>query len=138
MAYNTRGCKVDYKTLSDPWPKDVTTRRRRKADDELYPIEIIERDPEDATRMKIHYIGYSSSYDEWRNCGEIVDLTDQLPSLTGSSLGFSLYEQLASKVKKSLKSPRMSSPEVRIDIDFDQELYNRDMKKLGQLKEKKR
>ena len=95
MAYNTRGCKVDYKTLRDHWPKDVTTCRRRKADDELYPIEIIERDPEDATRMKIHYTGYSSSYDEWRNCGEIVDLTDQLPSLTGSSLGFSLYEQLA-------------------------------------------
>lgn len=27
---------------------------------------------------------------------------------------------------------------MRIDIDFDQELYNRDMKKMGQLKEKKR
>lgn len=68
-----------------------------------------------------------------------MDLThssDELPSLM-CDLKFSLYERLASKIKNSLKSSRKSSPEVRIDMDFDRYLYNRDMKSLGQLKEKK-
>ena len=128
---------MDYKRLSNPpWPMDVWQKAEK---DKLYPIEIIERDPNDTSRIKIHYIGYSTDYDEWRSCSEIVDLahpSDQLPTLT-SSPGFSLYDRLASRIKNSLKSPRKSSPEVRIDIDFDCELFNRDMKRLGQPKEKK-
>jgi hypothetical protein len=142
-VYNTRGRKVDYKQLNDPpWPKEAANRRQKPASerkDKLYPVEIVERDSNDASRVKIRYIGYSTGYDEWRNRSEIVDLTrpsDQLPTLT-SSLGFSLYDRLASKIKNSLRSPRKSSPEVRIDMDFDYEIYNRDMKSLGQLKEMK-
>ena len=137
-VYNTRGRKVDYKQLNDPpWPKEVA-KRRQKPKDKLYPVEVVERDPNDANRVMIRYIGYSTIYDEWRNCSEIIDLTrpDQLPTLT-SSLGFSLYDRLASKIKNSLRSSRKSNPVVRIDMDFDYEIYNRDMKTLGQLKEMK-
>ena len=99
---------MDYKQLNDPpWPKEVTNRRQKPASerkDKLYPVEIVERDPNNASRVKIRYIGYSTGYDEWRNHSEIVDLTrpsDQLPTLT-SSLGFSLYDRLALSLSLSL------------------------------------
>ena len=63
---------MDYKWLSNPpWPKDV---RQKAEKDKLYPIEIVERDPNDTSRVKIQYIGYSTNYDEWCSCSEIVDL----------------------------------------------------------------
>ena len=65
MSYNTRGKVVDYKEL-------VTLKLpRSRADDRcndstLYPVEVIEEDSV-AGRVKIHYVGYSARYDEWRD-----------------------------------------------------------------------
>ena len=66
-VYSTQGCNVDYRQLNDPpWPKEVANGRQ-KPKDKLYPIEIVKRDPNDASRVKIRYIGYSIVYDEWCN-----------------------------------------------------------------------
>ena len=75
----------------------------------------MERDT-NAERVKIHYCGYSSSDDEWRDLGDIVDLTPPQPLLTSS---FSLHQELVLKIKRSLQNVKKSSPEVRIEMDFD-------------------
>ena len=69
-----------------------------------------------------------------RDADDIVDLTQ--PRFLTTVPGFSLYGQLASKIKNSLKSSRKSSPEVRIDIEFDKDLFDREMRRLGKFKQK--
>ena len=126
-SYNARGRKVNYKLLSNPWPQ--LPRVRQKVEDKLYPVEITERT---LNRVKIHYIGYGSEDDEWRDADDIVNLNQ--PRFLTSFPGFSLYGQLASKITNSLKKSRKSSPEVRIDIEFDKDLFDRDMRRLGRFK----
>ena len=129
-SYTTRGRKVNYKLLSNPWPQ-IPRLRRQKVEDKLYPVEVTERA---LNRVKIHYIGYGSDDDEWRDADDIVDLTQ--PRFLTTVPGFSLYGQLASKIKNSLKSSRKSNPEVRIDIEFDKDLFDREMRRLGKFKQK--
>ena len=90
-VYSTQGCNVDYRQLNDPpWPKEVANGRQ-KPKDKLYPIEIVKRDPNDASRVKIRYIGYSIVYDEWCNRSDCKSDSSFWPAPTlTSSLGFSL------------------------------------------------
>lgn len=56
MAYNTRRRKIDYKQLSNPWPKDIAAcRQKKQVKDKLYPIEILERDP-NSSRVKLRIL----------------------------------------------------------------------------------
>lgn len=129
--YNTRGKRVNYKQLSEGTP---LPRSKRAKKDELFPVEIVERDATSG-RVKIHYCGYSSEDDEWRDPGDIVDLTTPTPILTNS---FSLHQELALKIKRSLVNTRKSSPEVRIEMDFDKVLYDNGLKVHGQVKKVQR
>ena len=43
--------------------------RQKSRDDDLYAIEVIE---EDAGRVKVHYVGYEESKDEWLDKDEIA------------------------------------------------------------------
>ena len=70
-----RGNKVNYRKLiqcripQDRWAKS-------KGADQLYPIEIISSDSEEqrnGDRVKVHYIGFSDHYDEWKDIEEIED-----------------------------------------------------------------
>ena len=62
--------RKDYKQLSD-----FQLPRLRAAKDKLklYELEIVEEDVL-TQRVKVHYIGYGSEDDEWRDKDEIVDL----------------------------------------------------------------
>ena len=40
-----------------------------KVQEHLYPVEIVE---EDSLRYKVHYVGYSRSFDEWKSKEEII------------------------------------------------------------------
>ena len=58
--------------------RDVQVPRGRRtlqkpAKDELYPIEIVERDDEQG-KVKVHYLGYRECYDEWISLEEMVPL----------------------------------------------------------------
>ena len=134
MSYNTRGKVVDYKEL-------VTVKLpRSRADDRcndstLYPVEVIEEDSV-AGRVKIHYVGYSARYDEWRDNNDIVDTSGEIPRpLLGTN--FSLFQELACKIKLALKSSRKASPEAKIELPFDQTMFE-EMKGKGTLKKKHR
>ena len=61
-GYNTRKRKVDYKKLSRV--EGLPSEKRKRNSDELHRIEVMECDQVNG-RVKIHYIGYSASEDEW-------------------------------------------------------------------------
>ena len=139
--------KVDYSQLADiKLPQEKKVRTKEAANDELYPIEIVERDAESNGRFKIHYVGYSSKFDEWRDDSEIVSfdsatsqgsMDTERPSRDGYSTAtvidtvvtpFSLYNELSIKVKCALSSRRKENPSTRIDMPFDKLLFDGGLK----------
>ena len=85
--------------------------------------------------MKIHYIGYGSSDDEWKEEGELVDICEPTYLLSDT---FSLHQELALAIKSRLQSTRRGSPEVKIVMDFDKTVYESGLKVLGTLKKRER
>ena len=85
--------------------------------------------------MKIHYIGYGSSDDEWKEEEELVDLSE--PTYLLSNI-FSLHQELALAIKSRLQCSRRRSPEVKIVMDFDKTVYVSGLKVLGTLKKRER
>jgi len=63
---STMDLEKDYKELGDG--VKLPRERPKRVEEKLYPVEIIERNEE---RVKVHYIGYNSSYDEWKEDGEL-------------------------------------------------------------------
>ena len=63
-SYNLRRKeKISYRELAD-----VRLPRPKRVEDKLYPIQVLERQD---GRVKIHYVGYNSRCDEWRNDSDI-------------------------------------------------------------------
>lgn len=52
-------------------------RSRAKKDDTLYELEIVEEDHYNA-KVKVHYTGYGSEDDEWRDKDDIVQFKPQI------------------------------------------------------------
>lgn len=71
--------------------------------------------------MKVHYIGFSQEFDEWREPSDIVPLELDESSDPDSPvlLPFSLYFELGNTIKKALNSGRKESPHIRIEMAFD-------------------
>ena len=73
MAYNLR-------TQATKNYKDTCTLRMPRAErvehdpDKLYAVEVLEKDE---NRVKIHYVGYSTVHDEWRDVEDIVPPSDE-------------------------------------------------------------
>ena len=107
------------------------TRRRvsQRPSNQIYAVEIVE---EDQYKVKIHYSGYSSSYDEWIRRSEII----YRPS-KGSSPdeNLSLISALACTIKQKLvPSRKHKDPAVRIQMPFDScsfQLLQRKGKNVG-------
>lgn len=93
---------MDYKASSDiVLPVAKRSHQSRQIESELYPVEVLERD-EEAKRVKVHYTGYGSSDDEWKDKGDIVDFTQEheecdLEPQYLITPTFNLYQQLARK-----------------------------------------
>ena len=93
--------------------------KKRKADDNLYPVEVIEKV---GSRVKIHYTGYGSEYDEWRDEKDIVEPATYKP--------FNFHEELVYQIKLALDSKR-KEPEVRIELPFDKIFFDGGLKSAG-------
>ena len=81
-----------------------------RCDDTLYPVKIICTEATDSANegnVRIHYVGYSASYDEWRPCDDVVNFVS-----SSISEEFCLHNELALRVKSSLVSQRRSNPAV--------------------------
>ena len=136
---------INYK---EPKESDIVTtnfeaskgkvKSKPKLEKGLFPIEVVE---EDASRCKVHYVGYSSVYDEWKEKDEIINLhdgTDSDPEDSeppsnecGIMRRFSLYHELGTRIKIALNSNRKESPVVRIDMPFDRVEYDGGLRRLG-------
>jgi hypothetical protein len=112
------GSCPDYKEKKE---SDIPAPYRKKIPcktDVLFPIEVVEEDP---NRYKVHYIGYNSEYDEWKEKDTIVDIGDPDPgdhACCGQE-HIELYFELATRIKTALNSSRKESPTVRINLPFD-------------------
>ena len=101
--------------------EEATVRLIRVRDnpDRLYEIEVLE---EDEHRVKVHYTGYSSRYDEWLRRS---DLVFKPPKQLAHEPDFSLLSVLACSIKKSLVVSRKADSAVRIQLPFDIEVFHR-------------
>ena len=93
--------------------------------------------------MKVHYVGYPETDDEWRSCEELVAegaLGRVLPSFipTGESLedrAALFCDRLSRKIKLSLFSTKRESPEVRIEQEIEADVFNHWFKNIGVVKD---
>ena len=61
---------MDYKELADvKIPKIQRRKQCVRNHESLYPVKIVQRK---GAQVKIHYVGYSSSYDEWCDENDVV------------------------------------------------------------------
>ena len=107
--------RPDYKEPKETDIVAVRTKAKTKPDN-LYPIEVVD---EDLTRFKVHYVGFSSSDDEWKVKEDVVDISEDFGGPERIIQKFSLYKELAARIKSALNSCRKESPVVRIDMPFD-------------------
>ena len=66
--------------------------------------------------VKIHFVGYSSRYNEWRSVSELVDKAVEVDQHEDA---FFFHQELAYRIKSNISCSRKSSPEVRIELLFD-------------------
>ena len=84
----------------------------------LYDIEVIE---EERYKVKVHYIGYSSKYDEWIRKSEIAYKPTPTPT---PQEDLSLLSALACSIKQKLvPSRKIEDPAVRIQLPFDSSTF---------------
>ena len=124
--------RLDYRQLADVRLPRATRRPRKAASSDIFPVTIRERKD---SRVKVHYIGYSSSYDEWKDVSELEILgeTEAEPYSAPSTpfQPFSLYKDLRFKIKLAMSCSRKASPSVRICMSFDILLFNGGLKPSG-------
>ena len=73
MAYNLRSqATKNYKDTSTP--RLPRAERIQHDPDRLYAVEVLEKDEK---RVKVHYVGYSTVHDEWRDVEDIVPPSDE-------------------------------------------------------------
>lgn len=94
-------------------------RRVRVPTKQMYEIELVETEKE---RVKIHYVGFSHKYDEWKLKSEIKH--QQPPVNRGEVPEFSFFTELLGKVKSKLVPSRKEDPSVRLQIPFDKDLFH--------------
>lgn len=113
--------------------------RVQAGSDKLFPVEVVEKEDK---RVKVHYVGFSTEYDEWREESELESVYTSETSPEAASLEdavcdgcsfepFSLHNYLKVKIKQSLSCTRKSSPEVRIVVPFDAITFNGGLRLLG-------
>lgn len=127
MAYELRRrSRKDYKELGDV--KLPRLPRAKPKDDDLYPIEVVERSGQ---RVKVHYIGYSEDTDEWKEAGDIIDLPPT--QREGPYQPFEHHRELAYQIKLALNSGHGRDPSVRLEVPFDKLLFEGGLAQCGKL-----
>ena len=128
MSYELRqGQRKDYKELADTKLPRVKRSSTKHDPDKLYAIEIME---EEDNRVMVHYTGYSTKYDEWRNKEDIVEPTVASPERYKP---LDVHELLAYAIKSSLVSGRDRDPAIRLEVPFDRLIFQGGMKLAGKL-----
>ena len=107
--------------------------RAQKDGSKLYPVEVLEKEGE---RVFVHYAGYSSSYDEWKEVDELEVLPTPQAATPISYTPYDHHNLLAYEIKLALKGSR-KDPCIVIEVPFDILIYNGGPKQLGIFKQKR-
>ena len=83
--------------------------------------------------VKIHYVGFSSDWDEWRYEEELEsqDDSDHCTTSVEPYQPYSIYSCLRVRVKLALNCGRKVSPVVKISMPFDVIQFNGGLKTVG-------
>lgn len=92
-------------------------------------------------RVKIHYVGYSERYDEWRACesedNNLFQRMELLSSPSSSSLDDRMeliHGELYREIKRKLYSGRKDDPSTRVEVRIDQDVFNGGLALVGKAK----
>ena len=140
--------RPDYRKLADlnvPKLRKITGVKREtsnnteKISTQLFRLQVIDENA-DSELVKVHYVGYDSRFDEWRPKSDLIDLNDDtsLNRVEGNELSenledivvfngpvsivakpFSLYEELAYRIKSLFLSTRKGDPVCCTSMTFD-------------------
>ena len=136
--YNLRGVTRNYRQLSSL--NIPRTSRTTQPQDKLYPVEVVERN---GSRVRIHYVGYDNSTDEWRELTDLVSTNSTSRGTNGDNTynsstisntiiqPYNLYNELRVKIKQALVCSRKQSPVVTIDMGFDYLLFKGGLQAAG-------
>ena len=125
--------KSNYRELlSCKMPRMTRTLSKRSTSKKLYPVEVIEST---RNRVRVHYVGYSSQYDEWKDKSEIEVMNLQLGNISQDTKAksdsadiYDLHKELTVKIKRVLSCNRTASPNIKVRMPFDILLFNGGLK----------
>ena len=114
----------------------ISTESRKKKDYNLYDVSVVEIDAR-SKRIKVHYVGWDSKFDEWKNCkdGDFPLVKYQRlklpPPETIHQRSEMFCQTLSCEIKRNLCFGWKDNPEVRIRLKIDEDVYRQTFKKLG-------
>lgn len=127
---------IDYYALEHPKLHEL---RVTPAKNKLYAVKILDSETiESGEVYRIHYVGYSHHWNEWRKVEEIKSLPNRRQQKRrhkqresrqcfapepASSLTSLLFVELAVKIKAALNGSRRDDSKVRIEISCGQEWF---------------
>ena len=103
--------------LSISIPKRTTPKRKREtslAKDHQFAVSMVERSAE--RQVKVHYEGYSSQYDEWKDEDEVVPMPNPDSMPLRHHCECHCHNELAPRIKLSLNCVRKQSVIVHFDM----------------------
>ena len=78
--YNLRtGVSRNYRLMSN---LKIPRISRTQPQDKLYPVKVVERN---GSQVRIHYVGYANSTDEWRELTDLVPMTSTNSGTNGDN-----------------------------------------------------
>ena len=113
-------------------PRMFHTLLKRSTLKKLYPIEVIEST---RNRVRVHYVGYFSQYDEWKDKSEIEvmnlqpgNVSQDTKDKSDTTAIYDLHKELTVKIKRVLSCNRTTSPNIKVSMLFDILLFNGGLK----------
>ena len=129
MARQLRDVKrLDYKKLADCEPKE-SVKAESWSTKKLYKLDIIKTEVKDG-RLKclVHYIGWSTKYEEWHNAEDVLTIPDEyLNSTQGRDL---FFRSLGISVKEHLHGRRKVDSLVELRVPISVDIFN-ELQALG-------
>jgi len=105
----------------------------KRKSQELFSVKVIE---EQGSRVKVHYVGYSHRFDEWKDKEEIevvnpVQEAGEIAETSDRYTPFSVFDELRLRIKGGLSCSRMASPKIKVAVPFDILMFNGSLKLAG-------
>lgn len=89
-----------------------------------------------ANKVKVHYLNYPASMDEWRDCSkdpERIGTVTELPVLSPDTLNerfLCFLSKLQREIKLNLFSSKQEDPGIRLEVDIEEEIFQEFLKSV--------